>query len=237
MDRPTLLPLSCIQNKNVSVAWHVPGLHRHNARVRILGKEWLRLFFPSSDNRLYKPHADVLPSVSYRTRQRMRAKKIVCRRIYFYLMLHAVRVPTVWINNSPEPEGEQRIRVISQFTPHSVHTVCTPHTFTPMSWKPEAQVFPENKENPLTDHWSVKKLTNTDNHTVTPDRNVLTWHATVPGNWRNWRKREITNTRKTNTLAQKLSCCEAAILSIDPLGCHLFLSRGQVKRKTATACF
>lgn len=61
VDRPTLLPLSCIQNKNVSVAWHVPGLHKYNAWVKILGKEWLRSF---PDNWLHKPHVDVSFSVS-----------------------------------------------------------------------------------------------------------------------------------------------------------------------------
>ena len=36
VDRPTLLALRCIQNKNVSVAWHVPGLQKFNVRVKIL---------------------------------------------------------------------------------------------------------------------------------------------------------------------------------------------------------
>lgn len=44
VDRPTLLPLSCIQNKSVSVAWHVRGLYKNNARVEILGREWLCCF-------------------------------------------------------------------------------------------------------------------------------------------------------------------------------------------------
>lgn len=38
MDRPTLLPLGCIQNKNVSVACHIPGWQKYNARVKIFFK-------------------------------------------------------------------------------------------------------------------------------------------------------------------------------------------------------
>lgn len=45
MDRPTLLPLGCIQNKNVSVACHIPGWQKYNARVKIFLKGVVMFFF------------------------------------------------------------------------------------------------------------------------------------------------------------------------------------------------
>lgn len=86
VDRPTLLPLICIQNKNVSVAWHVPGLHKYNAWVKILGREWLCLFLTTDFTNHTWMFYLVFPTEHVK-RMRWRKKgKFVCMNIQFHVL-------------------------------------------------------------------------------------------------------------------------------------------------------
>lgn len=82
VDKPTLLLLSCIQNKIVSVAWHVPGLHKYIAWVKILGREWLCLFLTTD----FTNHTCMFYSVSpaEHVNEWKREKKRLCTWIFSF---------------------------------------------------------------------------------------------------------------------------------------------------------
>lgn len=104
-----------------------------------------------------------------------------------------------------------------------------------LPYKTGARVLTGPGDKPQADHWSVSTLTNTDNHTATPNSILLTCTPWWLETGVNREKTKSQTWRKPKTA--KLSCCEAAILSIDPPSCHIFPLRGHAKRKTENGLF
>lgn len=98
VDRPTLLPLICIQNKNVSVAWHVPWLHKYNAWVKILGREWLCLFLTTDFTNHTRMFYLMFPTKHVKEWERKKRKGCV-HEYSVSCVVQVISVWTVWMNS------------------------------------------------------------------------------------------------------------------------------------------